>query len=269
MKFISVWLLLVFQLILKPSLGTLQAEPSIPPDQVRISTPVYSPDPSFVPSLGTYRYEVSWQGIPAAEAKLTVVKSDKKYHFTAVARSYKVVDLLYRLRYLAKGVIDETTMKPESLTVDHQENSRRKFYEVSFASDGRIRSERKKNGVLDEVYDFVTNNFTLDPFSAAFLSRALSWKVGDEKYLDVFNGKSRYAIKLKAIKRGKEFLQGKNREVFVISPFVLNLTKPKVRQKLRKASIFLTDDSKRDVLEIQSDVFIGKVRVKLTSFTPV
>ena len=47
-----------------------------------------------------------------------------------------------------------------------------------------------------------------------------------------------------------------------------NLTTTKPRSKLREAFIYITDDEQRDILRIESSVFIGMVTVEMDSFTP-
>jgi hypothetical protein len=59
------------------------------------------------------------------------------------------------------------------------------------------------------------------------------------------------------------------RPVIVITPQVRNLTTTKPRSKLRQASIYVSDDPQREVLRIESAVFIGRVITELDSFTPL
>jgi hypothetical protein len=60
-------------------------------------------------------------------------------------------------------------------------------------------------------------------------------------------------------------VNGVKRPVWVISPKVENLGK--VRQsKLREAKIYLTADSFREILEIESEVYLGSVTTSLESF---
>jgi hypothetical protein len=117
--------------------------------------------------------------------------------------------------------------------------------------------------------EFTPNNPTLDPIGAAFLARSLDWEIGDVRHFDVFNGKSRYFITLTAAERRTITFQGKERRVLAISPQVRNLTTTKPRSKLREAFILVSDDEQRDILRIESSVFIGSVSVDLESYTPL
>jgi hypothetical protein len=51
----------------------------------------------------------------------------------------------------------------------------------------------------------------------------------------------------------------------VIGPKVVNLVNPAQGKKLREARIFVTNDAARDIVLIESDVFIGTVKTRMTS----
>ena len=112
-------------------------------------------------------------------------------------------------------------------------------------------------------------NFTLDPFSAAFLARGISWSLGDEKSFDTFNGKSRYLVTLKAVDKVSMVIGGELREAWEIVPTVKNLTNPQKNKKFQSGRIYLSTDKSREVLKIKSKVFVGSVATTLASFQPL
>jgi hypothetical protein len=248
------------------------ADDYISPELVKITTPRYKPEnKSFKPRLGTYEYSVGWEGINAASASLTVSKEGDAYIVDAAARTYSGVDLLYKLRYGAVGRISATDLTSIHLAIDHRENSRKKNIDISFSPDLNSIHATRARGENDpdpKVLSFTSENFTLDPIAACFLARSLDWQIGDTKHFDVFNGKSRYFISLTAVERKTIRYQGENRPVIVITPQVRNVTTTKPRSKLREAFIYVSDDEFREVLRIESSVFIGRVITELESFTP-
>lgn len=242
---------------------------TISPASVEITTPVYQVDQSdYRPKTGSYLYKVTWQGIPAAEATLTVKDEGTTLRIKLAAKTYQGIDLLYRLRYFAEGRISSHDFLPISTIIDHRENSKHRQIFIDFNSEGEIKSVRTQAGKEDQVIEFKPNNFTLDPFSAAFLARGLDWEIGETKEFDTFNGKSRYLIELTALEKIKMMVNDQMRDVWIISPRVTNLTNPANSKKLRAAKIYVTADKERDVLQIVSSVFIGSVKTKLVSFTP-
>ncbi len=252
---------------------TATADDYIAPDLVKVTTPLYRPaDAKYKPRPGVYEYSVGWEGITAASCSLTIREDHGQFRIDAAARTYSGVDLLYKLRYEARGIIDSDSLSSISLSIDHKENSRHKTIEMRFEpTSGKIWADRQTGDLASSQkhVEFTPKNPTLDPIAAAFLARSLDWKVGDTRNFDVFNGKSRYFITLTAVDHKVIRYQGQERPVFVISPRVRNLTTTKPRSKLREAFIYVTDDDARDILRIESSVFIGSVSVDLESYSPL
>ena len=157
------------------------ADDYISPELVKITTPHYRPEsPTFSPRLGVYTYTVGWEGINAASCSVTIDRRGDTYVVDAAARTYSGVDLLYKLRYEAIGTISAKDLTSINLSIDHQENSRRKNIEIDFAQHRRTISAVRSKGASDpdkKTLSFVTDNFTLDPIAATFLSRSLDWQV--------------------------------------------------------------------------------------------
>ena len=223
----------------------------------------------YDPPLGTYTYTVGWEGIPAAEATISVARDEGNYRVVATAKTYSGIDIFYRLRYRAEGLLTGSEMLPIKTTIDQEENSKVKNSEITFHDDGRIEAVRETKGKPIQVVDFTPESYTLDPFSAAFIARGVDWKVGDTKTFSAFNGKTRYKIVLSAVGTDTIEVNGVDREVWDIMPKVYDLTDDKLTKKLREAHIFVTTDSKREILKISSSVFIGSVTTELDSFEPL
>jgi hypothetical protein len=245
------------------------AAESMAPELVKISTPMYSVRASqFKPPLGSYTYSVSWQGIPAAEARVSIDRIGDAYQVTSEAKTSSGIDIFYELRYKAVGLLSKTNFRPIKTSMSHRENSKIKKTEIRFFRNGTIDTTRV-NGKKDPVHTaFKSHNFTLDPFAAVFMARGVDWEEGKTFKFDTFNGKTRYLITMTA--HGKDTMEfnGVEREVWLIEPKVENLSDPSANSKLRKATIYLTTDNRREVLAVKSKVFIGNVSAELDSFDP-
>ena len=260
------------EMCIRDRLSPVRADEYISPELVKITTPHYRPEnATFKPRLGTYEYSVGWEGINAASASVTISKVNDTYLVDATARTYSGVDLLYKLRYEAAARISASNFTPISLSIDHRENSRQKMIEMNFSPGLDVIQAVRSKGPQDpdpRKLSFAPGNFTIDPIAATFLARSLDWSIGDTKNFDVFNGKSRYFISLTAVEKKTIRYQGESRPVIVITPQVRNVTTTKPRSKLRQAFIYVSDDEHREVLRIESSVFIGRVITELVSFTP-
>ncbi len=264
-------LILSLLLILIGALGAQAEEPKpeIELDKLIVSTPNYQPEFSeFKPELGTYEFTVSWAGIPAATVYFDVDKEGVNYKLSTRVKTSRAISLIYSLQYHAFGLLSGADFRPIQTTIDSMENSRHKVANISFESPDRVVSNfvDSKNGVID--YDFDPNNMMLEPFSAAFFARSLDWAPGTTRYFDTFNGKSRYLISFTSKEMIKMNVNGDERDVWVIQPKVKKISAISEYKKLREANIYVTADSKREILKISSQVFIGSVNTELKSFTP-
>lgn len=247
----------------KPKARSLNA------DEVKIETPIYFPGGDYEFREGTFLYEVSWQGIPAAQAQITMKKSGDRYEVYLSARTNKVIDIFYRLRYAALGSLSSEDFSPGFLQIDQRENQKVTKAMIKFYESGRIQSELTKTGRTPKEYDFEPQNFTLEPLSAAFLARSLDWEPGITREFDTFDGKSRYLIKLKCKEKISVEVNGENKPVWVIEPEITNLNKNRKADKIREVFFYVTADKHRDLLHLQSEVFVGSVITKLKSFKPL
>ena len=263
------WLLIIIGTVLLVFQSLFLWAQSIPPGQVKISTPAYSPSPSFKPLMGVYTYSVSWNGIPAARLELEVEKNGDDYKLKARAQTAKAIDLIYKLRYHSETVISTQTLMPKRSVSFTRANWREKRTELVFLPGGEIHSVERDQRGKEKTLQFDPENFTLDPYSAGFLALSQDWKAGDKRQFDTFNGKNRYLIELTALEQTEIFVGGRTRKAVVIRPNVKKLTDtdpdPK---KLREARIYISTDDSREILKISSEVFVGSVNTNLESFTP-
>jgi hypothetical protein len=243
---------------------------AIPAEDIHVTTPVYHPQVGKIDyPLGTYNYTVSWQGIPAAEASITVDQDGFYYNIKASANTYSGVDIFYKLRYSVLGKVSSVDFTPVKTEINHFENSKEKSVNITYLDNGDIKAVRSQVGKNSKSIVFDPKNFTLEPISSGLLARGIDWHVGKTIELDTFNGKSRYLIRLTCKEKASIEVNDKTQDVWVISPSVTKLTDPDSPNKLREANIYLTADEKRDVLLIESEVFIGTVKTSLDSFQPL
>jgi hypothetical protein len=253
--------LLVFQS------GLLWAQ-KISPDQIKITTPAYSPElPDFNPKLGRYIYTVSWQGFPAGTVYMNLKRNADYYEISASVRSAKAIDYVYKLRFRTEAVISAQTLTPKRSVFITNENTRKKKIELEFFANGEIQSVYTDNRGKNESVKFNPGNFTLDPFSTAFLALSMDWKVGDKRQFDTYNGRNRYLIELTAVENTELVINGRARKAFVISPSIKKLTDTDTK-KLRNARIYISADNSREILKISSELFFGSVDTDMVAFIP-
>ncbi len=237
----------------------------IEPGSVSPVTEKYSPEITPLPEA-SYTYQVSWEGLTVGEASVAV-SNDEKISSTFVkasAKSGKVIDLFYKLRHSSESSFDAKSFQPIKFVSKQIENNKAKNYTIQFKTDGQIESVYEKNGKTEEVKTFKSNNFTLDPITAAFFARSISIKPGSSASFDVFNGKHRYIITFVVKDEEKIEIMGVERDAYKVIPKVVKLTDTAGENRFREGYIWISKDSKRDILKLESEVLVGSITSVLT-----
>ena len=246
----------------------------IPPSKVVVRTKAYQPQQTNFP-LGSYDYEVAWEGIPVGIATVRVGTTHrdgkKMLDVEATARSGGIVSLFYKLRHRSESIFSAQELKPVAFVSEQTENSRFTNLTITFSGNGVISAKIAKGklnseGKTEEV-SFKSDNDTFDPISAAFVARSLPMDPEKDISLDVFNGKDRYLITLHTIGRETVYVEGKEYDAFKIEPSVQKLTDTEGEKRVRRVYLWLSTD-RRDVVKVESRVRLGAVSAKLVRFVP-
>ena len=202
---------ILFTIFLFPSIAMAEY---IEPGDVEVKTVRYRPG-ALKKSEGTYVYRVSWQGIPVAKASVSVQDAvwgvKPALWVQAFAKTVGPVKLFYNLDHKSESVLNPKNYVPKFFRTDEKINSKKRGRLISFKEGGKIHSRRWKEGRYDKKLNFISDNFTLDPISAAMLARSLPIKIGKEFTFDVYNGKHRYMINFDVVKKEKIRITGKKR----------------------------------------------------------
>ena len=244
----------------------------IPPGKVEVHTERYKPENTNFQSA-EYQYDVSWQGIPVASAQISVNETDKDsqpfYSVAATAETENIIAMIYRLKHRSVSVFHADSLQPVSFSSQQKERSKARSREVVFERDGKIITSAKKDGEVEEApAAFYSDNLTLDPISAAFVARSLPVTVGTEATFDVYNGKHRYLISFLVAGRETIEVAGKTWDAFKVVPTIKKLTDTDPDTRLKSATIWISADSSRTVLKLESKVFVGSVSIELERIKP-
>jgi hypothetical protein len=267
--FIHSGLLLILILFVSPYAVSEYVDPA----SIRVQTEKYVPETTDF-RKGIYEYEVSWKGIPVASATIDIrdreVDSAKAYFVEASAKTNKVVGVFYKLRHTSNSLFYQEDLRPIRFSFRQTENSRKKSSEIVFGEGGEIKSVLEKNGKVEEARQFFSDNQTLDPISAAFLARSIPIELGQRASFDIYNAKNRYLISFKVTEIEEIYLPGEKdkRLAYKVIPRLRKLTDTEGEKRFRKAEIWIAADETRDVLKIESEVFVGSVSAHMKSFTP-
>lgn len=261
-----------------PHIDVAKAE-FIDPASIQIKTETYTPDFTDF-KRGTYVYEVSWKGIPVAEASVEVdsqktEEGKESYLVEAKASTNKVIDVFYKLRHSSDSSFDAESLRPMKFKSIQTENSRKRSSEISFGINGEISSFTERNGKIEDERKFMSDNLTLDPISAAFLARSIPIEIGKKVEFDIYNAKNRYLISFLVVEIENIKVENFNKKgekemrlAYKVVPTIQKLTDTEGEKRFSKGTIWISADEFRDVLKIESEVLVGSIGAYLKKFSP-
>jgi hypothetical protein len=233
--------------------------------------PVPSYQPKFFPFAAGEKavYRAHWAGlVSVATAEIfttpTVVDGKKVYQVRVEAKSSRVLDWIWKMRDTITSTFDARALEPSRFTFRQRENSKEIDTEARFVeATQRWAVNREQKGKKPRIYEFDSQN-TLDPITAAYMARAVDFKIGDRLYFKVFGGRYQYLLELRVA--GREPVQlpsGKSVEAYKIIPFVQNLTKNGYAARLNEATVWISADERRLPIKLSSKITFGTVELEL------
>jgi hypothetical protein len=211
-------------------------------------------------------YRASWNGIPVADAEIEAapvwIDGKRFYSVRVEARSWKYLDVLWRMRDTIESIFDPESLEPRRFVFRQRENRKAIDTKAEFDPDARRWFVRRQQGSKVREYDFVSSR-TLDPISAAYLARTLELGPGERTELEVFGGRSRYRVVLQVEKKETVAAMGSLFEAYRVTPQIMNLSRSGYAGRLRQATLWVSADERRRPLRLVSEIFIGRVAIEM------
>jgi len=217
------------------------------------------------------RYKASWNGIPVASAEIETrsiwIAGKKFYRVKIRAKTWKVVDLIWKMRDSLESIFDAQTFSPHRFIFSQKENRRRTETRVSFDQQTKKVMVHRQKGKKIKQFEFVSDE-TFDPISAVYLLRSLDVKIGDRLEMNLFGGHNHYRLVLHVVEQERIHLAVGKFDAFKIDAQLIKQTpltddRKNHRQKVRRGSLWISSDPKRILLKASSKVWIGSVYLEL------
>lgn len=233
-------------------------------------------EPGFQPRSGAYYYRIDFNSVNVGTACIAINRENDLYKVHVQAQTIGMVDRVYSMRYQGDSLMETDPLSPVKSKMQQEVKSTEKITTISFQENGTIKATEKKTKhggqAKFNVRQVQPERFTLDPFSASYLVRALDWKPGVEKVFAVYTGKNQYELRLRCDSRVIVEIAGEKRDAWVIVPKVANLDPIKRAQASKKKpasmKIYVSADDLKDVLKIDASHTMGTFRVLLDRFDP-
>ncbi len=212
-------------------------------------------------------FDISWAGIPAAEAVLKVDWMGKgTVRFNSAVKTLPVVNLLYPMNTKIDSHVDVDGFRP---TYYHKWG--RDGWDKT--KDRKIRYEGEplqsfyfKDDKLRRTLDVPAN--IQDPLSALYLFRTSEMVDGEDFKLDINDGRKNL--------EGAAILLGREEVTVPAGTFKTMLVEAKIKQlggvfkdsPGARLLFWVTDDEWRTPVKIESEVAVGRFTIELVRFEP-
>jgi len=228
--------------------------------------------PAFAAGETLY-YEVGWNGITAAEAKVWVEKGlleeEEIYTFRVTARTTSFVDKLYELRANAWSKASADTLLPLQNRLSQTENGRRTTETILFDPEKKTaaytREKQEDAGKAPTIQNATIPCATPgDAFALAYLLRSQSLKVGDVKSTEIVVGRHLYAFSVKVEARERIKVKAGTFDALRLIPVYHQVGKAPDKKKVREMVLWISDDEKHLPLKVTAEAFVGHMYGELT-----
>ncbi len=217
------------------------------------------------------QYSLSWNGkLNSGYVVMIFDKEDPRYKNLYLAQAYGrssgVAGKLFPFKFSYTSFMKKKSYQPlifASDETDAEENVIIKnTYKSSKVSHSRIQTAKKGGKVKKREKTFIQQN-AHDPLSAMLYIRGRELNNGDVINVCLFPFRSAQYAKVTVL--GREKHNGYNciKLDLKIQNIDLETHKLKKYKKLKKATMWITDDADRILVELRSKVFIGDVRTTL------
>jgi len=231
-----------------------------------LTIPRYHPGHQPFRGGETLIYRASWIGIPAAEARITLVKNGADgslWTGKLWLRSTTAVDLLYRMRDYVYEDFNRADLRPREMRIIQHEKQRRDEWSIRFDDHAHLVTSAKRNAQGRTWIRQFTGGEPWGPFSGAMLALSLPLGVGQTYTFDVFSGGNRYVLAFDVQRRESITTALGTVPALRIMPSVVWLSEGKFRNQVSQSVLWLSDDERHLPLRIEATAYIGTIRIDL------
>ncbi len=221
-------------------------------------------------------YNLSWKNtINAGKLTIDVLPSpdgESSYIGSAEGKSTGLARALWPYDFKAISQVDQTTLRPLLFSLNEAERSARNSYRIEFKDDRMISntvqlSESKgSEGPISHTSRF-RHDFVQDVLSSVFYMRSQALIQGEDISMIVTPFNRPYFAEAVVLGREKKKIKGTT-----YNTIKLDIQIKKIHSDLRlesyktikKATLWISDDTYRLPLELQADIAVGFISARLT-----
>src|ERR1700687_519361 len=219
---------------------------------------------------GQLDYRLSWNGIPAASATVNVSRDETghapHYRVEAAVRTSWLVDWLWRVGGRVASGFTARAMAPPGVRDDREVNDEHSVTNVAFDATIAHATGTYDHRGQTKVVD-ISEPGVVDPITAIFRALSEPVHIGDTLRYEVFTGEARYRVEFTITGEEGVTVAAGTFKAWKIEPHVWKLGAG-ADKRLRRATIWVSQEPARTLLRIRSEVFIGAVNCDLQRVAP-
>lgn len=218
-------------------------------------------------------YSLAWNNrVNAGQFDISIVRQESgKSRFVgdAKGKSTGFARLLWPYDFQARSIVDEDSLRPITFQLAEKERNESSSYDIIFEEKRQIftTTSKKANEEARTATTRFTFDFGQDVLSSAFYLRSQELSQGEEVTMLVTPFNRPYVAKL--VVTGREIRKIKGRKYSAIK---LDATIGKVNEdltlkrydKVKKTTLWVSNDEYRIPLELQAQISVGFVSARLT-----
>ncbi|NNG08293.1 MAG: DUF3108 domain-containing protein [Desulfobacteraceae bacterium] len=211
-------------------------------------------------------FQVRWAFIPAGEAVLEIypletMNGRRVYHFALTARTYPVVDLIYKVRDRIDAYTDEK-LSHSILYKETKEGQRKKRVVVNFDWE---KGEAQRSNFGEKREPLSIKPGTFDPLSVYYALRLHDLKENMELEKPFTDGKKWILGRARVVKREEVTVLSGRYDTYLVEPSLEHIGGVFKKSKDAKLQIWVTADDRRIPVKIKSKVAVGSFVGELIS----
>ncbi len=210
-------------------------------------------------------YDLTWAGIKAGTATLEIVPYEDRLKIISTAQSAKWVSVFYTVDDRIESILSKNNSSsliglPEKYRIKIREGRHRRDKEVIF--DHTNSKALYKDYLKNESKEFNVSNFIFDPISSFFYLRTQQLRVGESKFISMFDSKKIWNVEVQVLRKEKVSIPLGVFNTIVIKPLMKS---EGIFYSKGEIFIWLTDDERHIPVKLQSKVPVGHITATLVA----
>ncbi len=209
-------------------------------------------------------FSLYWSGINVGTAKLEAVRGDEISSISSEVHSNAIISAFYKVEDHAETRLVKG--RPKSFRLIQNEGRHHRNRETIFDTERSKVIYVNHQNQSQQEYD-MNGKVLWDIISAFYYLRRQPLEIGKSVYISMFDSKKFLNAEVKILRRATAELEdGRRLPTIVVEPIV---NSEGLFQKSGSIVVWLTDDERRLPVRMETQLKIGRVSARLTSFSVV